>query len=206
MELSLTAQTVAFLITVLSGLLYGMIYDILRISRIAVRHTAIAIIVEDILYFTVIAFLTFLLALAQDRGAIRLYHIIGEILGFVIYYLTLGEAVLAVADKIIFAVRFIFAIINRFIISPILWIVRKIVAFPIALFKRIMIFSKKTLKKLKFVLKKRCILLYNSNVMKKSQAEKSQKEVKSDERKKKNKRNRKQNRKKTTSQNREAVA
>ncbi len=204
MELSLTAQTVAFFITVLSGVLFGMIYDILRIFRIAVRHKTVAIIIEDIIFFTVIAFLTFLLALAQDRGDIRLYHIIGEILGFVIYYLTLGEAVLAVADKIILAVRFIFAIINRFIISPILWLIKKIIALPIALFKRIISIFKKILKKLKFVLKKRCILLYNSNVVKKSQAEKSQKEDKADEGKKKRKR--KRNRKKTTSQNREAVA
>lgn len=197
MELSLKTQTVAFLITVLSGLLYGMIYDILRIFRIAVRHKSIAVIIEDILYFTVIALLTFLLALAQSRGEIRLYHIIGETLGFVIYYLTLGEAVLAVADKIISAIRFILTLVNRILIRPILRLVRIIIAVPLSVFKRIIRICKKILKKLKFVLKKRCILLYNSNVMKKSKAENPKKEVKADEGKKKNKRKQKQNRKKS---------
>lgn len=208
MELSLKAQTVAFLITVLSGVLYGMIYDVLRIFRIAVKHKAIAVFIEDLLFFTVIAFLTFLLALAQERGEIRFYHILGETLGFVIYYLTLGEAVLLAADRIIALLRFIFRLVNRLVISPVLRLFKLIFFIPLKIFKKIFGICKKIVKKLKFMLKKRCILLYNSSIVKKKrnqQTEDKQKEDGVNEKKRNKKKRTHRNRKRSKTTSKEAA-
>ena len=182
MELSLKAETVTFLIVVLSGVMYGMMYDILRILRIAVKHKPFAVFAEDILYFIAVAFMTFLLALAKNRGLIRAYHLIGQILGFVIYYFTLGEAVISVADRIIKIVRLIFSLINRFLIYPILRLIKLILSIPIKFLRKIGHIIKKILKKAKFVLKKRRLLLYNSNIAVKHQ---KKKEVKADDGKRK---------------------
>lgn len=94
MQITLSNQIYVFVIACLFGVILGIIYDLFRILRIVIRWTKIQIIFQDILYFSLSGVLTFLFMLAVNLGEVRLYIVVGEFLGWLVYYLTVGELVL----------------------------------------------------------------------------------------------------------------
>lgn len=68
-----------------------MVYDVLRAIRKSDNISDLMVFVQDILYFTVIAFTTFMLLMAVSNGEFRGYIVIGLIFGFIICLLTLSR-------------------------------------------------------------------------------------------------------------------
>jgi spore cortex biosynthesis protein YabQ len=161
MNFNIGLETANFFLSILLGLIFGMIYDLFRIARLAVKHKTIAVFIEDILFFTVIAFLSFIFSLASTNGTVRGYQIIGEISGFSLYIATLGEATLYFADKIIKIIKIIISVIIKFLIRPIYKITAKILNFIFYPLRFLINICKKGLKKGKYTLKKKTLLLYN---------------------------------------------
>lgn len=91
MIFSLADQTVYFLFSLLFGVILSFMYDVIRVLRFIGLNKLWQIIVGDIFYFTLCAFLTVLFALPFNNGSVRYFVLFGEAVGFIVYRFTLGE-------------------------------------------------------------------------------------------------------------------
>lgn len=112
MYLTLDSQLQGFLVSVLTGVLLGALYDIFRIYRTVFRPEKRAVFFQDLFYMICAAFVTFLLSLGVNYGEVRFYILAGEAIGWCLYYLTIGMVTIQVF-------RFISRILRRYLIGPV---------------------------------------------------------------------------------------
>ena len=149
-NVSQSEQTLIFVASLGVGFLLGILYDFLRALRLSLTKGKVAVVVFDLLYFFMVSFGSYLFILAANKGEVRSYIIIGELLGAVFYYFSLGYALMKLTDKFIFLLRRFYSILF------------KIVSFPFHLIKsaffkvfgKLRIFFEKSEKKSKKIQKK----------------------------------------------------
>lgn len=155
----LSAQTEIFLLSLGFGFLLGVLYDIFRTLRLIISSSAGFTVFADIMYFLLCTFLVFCFNLVVDNGKIRLYVLLGDLLGWLIYYFSLGEISLKISNSIILLVKSFF----RAVSAPL----RRVKNRINRKFGKSASFSKKIIrkfnKKLKFDLQKYKGMVYNLN-------------------------------------------
>lgn len=67
------------------GIFMMILYDVVRIFRKLVRHSIVAVAVEDILYWLVCGVLIFRMLYLENSGAIRGFAIAAVIIGMLLY-------------------------------------------------------------------------------------------------------------------------
>lgn len=132
-------QVLIFISSLGVGFLLGVLYDFLRALRLSFTRGKWSVIIFDLLYFFMVAFISYIFILASNKGEVRSYIIIGELLGAVFYYFSLGIAVIKLTDRFICLLKRFY----KFIFN--------IISFPFRLLKRV---SDKVLSKLLAFLKK----------------------------------------------------
>jgi len=162
MEIYVTQQAMAFVWAVLMGGAFGLLFDVFRILRIALPFADVIIAAQDILFFSICAIAAFFYLLGHADGRVRLFLLLGILLGAVIYFCTLSIPIMGVSRLIIAFVKSVLSFFWRYFLLPLFrifcWIL-SIILFPVRLL--IKIFKKGGLK-LKFSLKKWRILVYNN--------------------------------------------
>lgn len=93
-------QTQVFLLCIGFGFLLGSAYDIMRFVREIFSSSPTAMIIQDILFSIVATFSSFFFLLCIDDGKLRMYPYLGMIIGFVIWYFTLGIPVSSIFLRI----------------------------------------------------------------------------------------------------------
>lgn len=76
-----------------AGFLLGLCYAMLMLLRAAVRHSAAAVAVEDVLFCVASAFFTFLFLLDYNSGVVRFYLIAAESAGFLAVRTAVGKII-----------------------------------------------------------------------------------------------------------------
>lgn len=79
------------LVSLLWGVGLTMVYDCLRIVRVAVRHASAAVAAEDFLYWIFAAFALFVLLFSMNDGNLRWYALAGAGAGMWLYHITLSR-------------------------------------------------------------------------------------------------------------------
>ncbi|MED9968887.1 MAG: spore cortex biosynthesis protein YabQ [Ruminococcus sp.] len=130
MELTFAVQSAAFLYSLLPGVLIGVIYGLFKLLRTVFNFSNVMTFAADIAFMIISAVLIYLYILAFLSGYVRLYLLPGILAGFLAYRLTLGKLLCKVY-------RPFFALLKR--------------VFSAAS-KKIKIFAKKVLKKLRSLL------------------------------------------------------
>lgn len=105
MEITVAGQTWIFLMSVALGAALGVLYDVFRIVRIAVRTPPAVVLVEDLAFSIVCTTATFLFLIGADKGQLRMFLLIGEASGFALYYCTVGTLIIGAARGIIAVVK-----------------------------------------------------------------------------------------------------
>jgi len=95
MDLSLTRQTVEFMLSAVLGAGLGFVYDIVRLIR-ANTKAGIILSVVDVLFWNFAAALVFWFAMTVQDGELRIFSALGALIGAVIYFLAPSKLVLAV--------------------------------------------------------------------------------------------------------------
>ena len=150
MIMSIREQTLLFLSTVGAGMCMALIYDIFRIFRKFIKHSAIFVYAEDVIYWIIVSFAMFYFMLAQNYGEIRAFTIIGAAVGATLYLSALSSYVINILVIIIeFAIRVITTVI-KIILAPIKLLL-KIISIPL---KFVIKLLKKPVKKCKSLLQK----------------------------------------------------
>ena len=88
-NISSTLQQCAYFFA--AGLIMGLFYEVLRFSRLILHHNTVAVCIEDALYLSACAFVSFIIALSVGIGYMRIYYIVFEAMGAGIYFLTVGR-------------------------------------------------------------------------------------------------------------------
>jgi len=112
-------QTAIFLWAIMVGAGIMLCYDIFRMLRLAFPAADAVIFIEDVIFFVAAGFITWYYLLESCRGELRGFVMIGEGLGGLIYFLTVGRAVMKVAKPVI---HFWQKLIDGVIIRPLRWI------------------------------------------------------------------------------------
>lgn len=100
MILSVSNQVKLFFLMILSGLLIGFFYDLLRLGRKIIKHKNFFVQVEDFLFWIIISGGIFLLILRNNFGQIRFFCIGGIFFGLFFYWIVFSAFVL----KILFCI------------------------------------------------------------------------------------------------------
>ena len=163
-------QAYLFLIYLISGILIGILFDIFRILRKSFKTQDFVTYLEDILFWIFTGFFLLFVLFKFSNGEIRLYSLLGLVLGSICYMLTISKFFIKVNVKIITFIKKIIYKIISIVIFPIrllLKLLQKIFTpftFFVINFKKIISSSNKKVKnRKKFAFKRRIL---ESNVEK----------------------------------------
>lgn len=158
-----------FVISCLFGIPLGIVFDVFRVFRMTVKHGKIAVMIEDILFFVLYGVFIMCFTITAARSEFRFYYCFGNLLGFILYFVTLGSIVTKILRKIIGRLR-------RVLGKP----VKKFVLICEKIPKKFV----RTLQNIKFKKKNNKIpliddssLLYNSNIEKNKNKGKNVKKI-----------------------------
>ncbi|MBR7071892.1 MAG: spore cortex biosynthesis protein YabQ [Clostridia bacterium] len=124
-------------------MIYCRLYDLFRILRKTVKQTVVSVFIEDLLFWLLITFLSFLFLLSRTNGEVRGYVLLGMSFGFVLCRLTISRLLVPAEIKILGAVLSFFAFLEC-----------KKTAFLVTFISHFEQFLKNAGKKLLFLLKK----------------------------------------------------
>lgn len=113
------------LYSALIGMLIGTVYDVFGFIRIAYdtfgKRIArnIAYFVCDILFFTFAAVISAIFIFHVNNGRIRGIALLGSLIGFVVYYHTLGRIIRWMSRLAVKGIRILLVFISKRIITPV---------------------------------------------------------------------------------------
>lgn len=96
-------------------------YDVFRMLRTAFRTPDGVVFLEDILFFAAAGMATWFYLLESCRGELRGFVMVGEALGGLLYFLTLGSLVMKIARPVI---HFIQRVLEAVLFRPARWLWR----------------------------------------------------------------------------------
>ena len=111
--ITIAKDTRLFLLSLAVGAGMSFLYDLLRVLRRRTAHRAAAVSLEDILYFLLCALLHFAFVLKDNRGQLRGYILVGELLGWVCWHLSAGAVLVEAGSRLLGIVQRVVAGILR---------------------------------------------------------------------------------------------
>jgi len=111
-------QALLFLSTVVVGAGVGLFYDFFRVFRKTAPHSTLAAQLEDLLFWSVATVGTFYFMLVRNYGEIRIFSLIGVILGIVLYFTTVSRLVIKVCVMIVTYIKRVIVATVRVILFP----------------------------------------------------------------------------------------
>lgn len=73
------------------GVFLGIFYDVFRIIRLLINPKNLSVFIQDVVYFLISGFATFIFVLIFNYGESRFYILAGEALGWILYHISLGD-------------------------------------------------------------------------------------------------------------------
>jgi len=130
----LSSQVYAFCVTVLTGFLLGIFFDIYRVMRGVIRPRRLIAHFGDLLFWLISTGFIFLLLLFGNWGEIRLYVFIGAGLGVFIYLRWFSRLTV----KLLILVIKILSYVKNIVVMGITYIITALI-FPFRLVKNIIV-------------------------------------------------------------------
>lgn len=93
-EITVKSQIFTFFYALILGVVLSVFFDFFRIIRISYKHNNIFVFIEDIVFFLISTFLTFMFLMSRCNGEFRTYVISAILIGFFIYRISLSKIIL----------------------------------------------------------------------------------------------------------------
>lgn len=93
-------QPIIFMITIYGGIILGLVYDIYRAVRKIVRSGKWVVVLCDTLFIITLGLIVTFVMYTANQGELRLFTIVGFVLGFTLYMAGLSPFVFYIARKI----------------------------------------------------------------------------------------------------------
>lgn len=126
MNPALTVELQFFLISILSGAILLLVYDIYRILRRVIKHNNFFIALEDLVFWIAASLFIFAMLFKENDGIIRGFAIIGMAIGMVLYHNILSDLIVNLITRLIQA-----------LISPFIFVLKKVKSFLLFIWKRV---------------------------------------------------------------------
>lgn len=81
------------------GAVMGLCYEPLRVLRMLFKHNTVTVFVEDLLFFSLSGFASFVVSLWVGIGYFRVYYMVFAFLGACCYFLTIGMLINRISKK-----------------------------------------------------------------------------------------------------------
>ncbi len=94
-------QAYLFVMFILNGILIGVLFDVFRILRKSFKTSDFITYIEDIAFWLLAGAITLYFIFYFNSGEIRLYILIGIILGILIYILTISKYIIKFSVTVI---------------------------------------------------------------------------------------------------------
>lgn len=117
MPLDLNIQFITILYSVLGGILTGILFNLYNILR-GVKIPKILIIIEDILFWILTAFIVFTFLLYNNYGFLSLYVYLFMIVTLIVYLIFVSPFVIKMENYLINKILKVFRVIFKNIIYP----------------------------------------------------------------------------------------
>lgn len=88
-------QIITFLLSCCIGVIFCVIYDIIRAMRRVGMNSLLVITIVDIFIWVFYAFVTFIFLIARTNGEVRSYVLFGELLGFILFRLSISKFIVS---------------------------------------------------------------------------------------------------------------
>lgn len=111
MELVLTEELAVIGYAALFGAGVGILYDVFRVLRLLFRPSAVAVFVEDLIFFFLTAALTGMFIFTFHSGVIRLYIFVSAVAGAALWYMTFGRVCYRLWRRVADKIRRFFAVL-----------------------------------------------------------------------------------------------
>ncbi len=141
-------QADLFLISFYFGIFTALLFDIFRVLRKTFAHKNFLVQIEDLLFWLIVTFLFYYIFLHRNNGEIRFYLLLGFLLGFLLFLLTISKFFIKYLSKFVFFIKKVISKIFNFLLQPVTFLC-KIVT------KRLYYSAKKTRNIYKLVSKKK---------------------------------------------------
>lgn len=124
MNVLLLSQFNTVFIFFLTGICIGLLFDFFRIQRKVLRTCDFITYIQDILFWIVSGLIIIFVIMKYTNGEIRIYMILGIILGILIYFLIISKYImkifvcilsflLNIIGKLLFPIKKIYKIIKK---------------------------------------------------------------------------------------------
>lgn len=98
MAFTFTQLLTAFLFSILLGLCLGVLYYAFNLIHFFGFNSKLSVFITDLLYMLVCGVITYLFCLVFIEGRVRFFVLIGEGIGFIVYYFTLRRLLAVTID------------------------------------------------------------------------------------------------------------
>ncbi len=93
-EISSISQIVSVLYALLTGVILSVFFDFFRAARKLKVYSKTMVFFQDMIFWIIATFVTFLLLIARTNGEVRFYILLSLLAGFFVYRVTLSSFVL----------------------------------------------------------------------------------------------------------------
>lgn len=118
-ELNNPRQIIIFILFVLIGATFCVIYDFIRSVRGRIKKQKVFTFISDVLYILFFTLVIYLALLVECDGEIRIFALLGCLLGWIAIRLTLSPLIYKIITKVLSVIIGIFALANIKIVMPI---------------------------------------------------------------------------------------
>lgn len=131
---SLASQFYAFVVTIVMGFTMGALFDVYKVSKGIIRPGKVAGYAGDMLFWLISTLTVFLLLLIGNWGEIRMYVVIGVVIGVVVYCRFLSGLVIWVLLRFFFVLKKFFAYLA--VVCSYIWFV---LTYPVSMIRKTII-------------------------------------------------------------------
>ncbi|MBE6738946.1 MAG: hypothetical protein E7565_01355 [Ruminococcaceae bacterium] len=93
-EITVKSQIFTFFYAMILGVVLSVFFDFFRTLRISYKHIKVVVFIEDIVFFLISTFLTFMFLMSRCNGEFRTYAVSAILIGFFIYRISLSKIIL----------------------------------------------------------------------------------------------------------------
>ena len=119
MGITLKSELTVFGISILLGVISGLVFDVFRSVRLEIRAGRKTVAFQDILFWIIIAVLFFATVYRYNSGQLRFYIFIGAFLGLALYLVTVSKVCIKIFAGFISALRTVVSFVIRTIEFPV---------------------------------------------------------------------------------------
>lgn len=119
MENGILTQLYSMLVFIISGIFIGIFFDVFRILRKSFHTPDIITYIEDALFWIVTGLFLIFVIFNFTNGEIRIYNIIGLILGGILYMILISKFFIKINVKIVLFLKKVIISIVKILILPI---------------------------------------------------------------------------------------